>query len=314
MPIIGIKCRLFYVKRGDYPMRECSWYLWLNGRKIRNIRELRENFDTDVLIGYFRGGSLMKWLSDAGEDSIVKRLSEIDPDRDIGIQLQYAFGVSPDKDAVYDRSEDLSRSEITVPAENAGFGEVGICTGSFYGNIGSFYGDIYSFTNAFTFTNAGSGGAVSSFYTAESQFSGIGYGSGISASSYAALVSGQALNVSSSGSFNALFRAGLSAFGKGTSSFYVGSYNISSFSRFFESFGRYGSYKGFYAGSFALSMLSGLFSGSAGSFGSIGAFFGEGSFYRSADGVVITAEEYHRTLINLSSCPLNAYGYGINLI
>lgn len=264
----------------------------------------------------------MKWLSDAGEDSIVKRLSEIDAHGDIGLQLQYAFGVSPDKNAVYDRSEEYVGTEITVTAESAadsGLTEVGICTGSFYGNIGSFYGDICSFTNAFTFSAASSGGAVSSFYTA--QLSGTGYGSGITAgSSYAALVSGQALNVSSSGSsFTALFRAGLSAFGQGVSSYYIGSYNISSFLRFFGNFGRYGSYKGFYTGSFALSMLSGLItgsgiSGSSGSFGHIGAFFGEGSFYRSADGIEITAEEYHRTLINLSSCPLNAYGYGINLI
>ena len=203
----------------------------------------------------------------------------------------------------------------------AGLAEVGICTGSFYGNIGSFFGDICSFTNAFMLPAAGSVGAVSSFYggqTAIGFISGNLPGSGINMGSYAALVSGQALNVSSGSSFtaffNSFFRAGLSAYGSG--SLYIGSYNISSFNTFFV---KYGSYKGFYAGSFGLSILSGLtagsgISGSGGNYGQIGGFFAEDSIYRSADGIVITAEEYHRTLINLSSCPLNAYGYGINLI
>ena len=311
-------------------MRDCGWYLWLNGKKVRNIRELRENFDTAVLIGYFRGGSLLKWLSDLGEYDIVKRLSETDINGDIGLQLQYAFGVR-DNSYTGEPSREYRNTEVTVPADtaaNAGFTEVGICTGSFYGNIGSFYGDICSFTNTFIFSAPGSGGAVSSFYGAQTA-AGIGFGSGnalgsgIGAGSYAALVSGQALNVSSGGSFttffNSFFRAGLSAYGAGSFSYYIGSYKIGSFNTFFGNFGRYGSYKGFYAGSFALSALSGVISGSGisgsgGSFGHIGGFFGEGSFYRSADGIVITAEEYHRTLINLSSCPLNAYGYGINLI
>lgn len=311
-------------------MRNCDWYLWLNGKKVRNIRELRENFDTAVLIGYFLGGSLLKWLSDIGEFSIVERLNKTDRNGDIGSQLKYAFGVNPDENAVYDRTAEYASAEVSVPAEtaaDAGMSEVGICTGSFYGNIGSFYGDICSFTNTFLFSPSvtGSFGAVSSFYGAvETTGAGVGsgYGSGILASSYAALVSGQALNVSSYGGGSGFyFQVGLAGFGAGAGSFsyYVGSYKISSFNTFFGNLGKYGSYKGFYAGSFGLSMLSGLIpgsgiSGSGGSFGHIGGFFGEGSFYRSADGVVITAEEYHRTLINLSSCPLNAYGYGINLI
>ena len=306
-------------------MRDCGWYLWLNGRKVRNIRELRDNFDTEVLIGYFLGGSLMKWLSDIGEYSIIKRLSEIDMNSDIGVQLQYAFGVR-DNNYVADPAREYRNIEVTVSADTAvkaGLAEVGICTGSFYGNIGSFFGDICSFTNAFMLSAAGSVGAVSSFYggqtaTAIGFISGNLLGSGINMGSYAALVSGQALNVSSGSSFtaffNSFFRAGLSAYGSG--SLYIGSYNISSFNTFF---GKYGSYKGFYAGSFGLSILSGLtagsgISGSGGNFGQIGGFFAEDSIYRSADGIVITAEEYHRTLINLSSCPLNAYGYGINLI
>ncbi len=304
-------------------MRNCGWYLWLNGRKVRNIRELRDNFDTEVLIGYFLGGSLMKWLSDIGEYSIIKRLSEIDMNSDIGVQLQYAFGVR-DNNYVSDPAREYRNIEVTVsadPAVKAGLAEVGICTGSFYGNIGSFFGNICSFTNAFMLSFSGSVGAVSSFYggqTAIGFISGNLPGSGINMGSYAALVSGQALNVSSGSRFtaffNSFFRAGFSAYGSG--SLYIGSYNISSFNTFF---GKYGSYKGFYAGSFGLSILSGLtagsgISGSGGNFGQIGGFFAEDSIYRSADGIVITAEEYHRTLINLSSCPLNAYGYGINLI
>ena len=76
-------------------MRNCSWCLWLENEKIFNIRQLREHFDTPVLVGYYLGGGLERWLSDAGENAVLARVREIDRSGDIGGQLKWAFGVNP---------------------------------------------------------------------------------------------------------------------------------------------------------------------------------------------------------------------------
>lgn len=304
-------------------MKNSSWYLWLNGQKIYNIRQLRENFDTALLTGYFLGGSLMKWLSDIGEADILKRLSGIDTSGNVGEQLEFAFGVVPDKKPEPPEPVVTVTAELTDTANDGKTVEIPIYTGSFYGAVSSYYGlaeslsdTVSSFSPESSFA-AIVGNAVTS--QVRSSFTGF------DTSSYSAFVTGQALNISSSfsfgsgSSFSALFAENLFKFG------IVGSFTGSSFN--FGSFGYlFGKYSQFTAGSFTLggsyafgSFLLSMFrymrlSGSFGSFGNIDMFFGEGSFRYSAAGITITAEEYHRTLINLSSCPLNAYGYGINLI
>lgn len=93
------------------------------------------------------------------------------------------------------------------------------------------------------------------------------------------------------------------------SSFFGGSFTFGS--GIFDSF-RVGSFKNGSFGSFA--------GGSFGSFGSgVGMFavhaeFIGGSFRYFSGNAEITQSEYKKTMINLSSCPLNRYGYGINLI
>lgn len=93
------------------------------------------------------------------------------------------------------------------------------------------------------------------------------------------------------------------------SSFFGGSFTFGS--GIFGSF-RVGSFKNGSFGSFA--------GGSFGSFGSgvgmsaIHAEFIGGSFRYFSGNAEITQSEYKKTMINLSSCPLNRYGYGINLI
>ena len=316
MPKKSVFCAIFQKERGEYRVKNCGWYLWLNGRKIYNIRDLRENFDTAVLSGYFLGGSLMKWLSDLGEYSIVKRLSKIDADGDIGRQLEFAFGVSPDKKA--DPPETIKPInpplEIPVKASDAGITEAYVFHGSFYGGMSSFSPLTESSFQAYS-ESVSSFGAVSSFNSlTESSFRNFAENSFYSFSetassfglnsSYAAFVSGQAVNMiqSSGSSFRKLF---------GSSEVFAASGGLlgGSFSKFLA-----GSYKGFYAGSYLLSLLGGSFPFSSGMFGSMSRFFTEDSYVYTANGVTITAEEYHRTLINLSSCPLNAYGYGINLV
>lgn len=306
-------------------MRNCGWYLWLNGKKIYNIRELRENFDTAVLSGYFLGGSLMKWLSDLGEYTILKRLSEIDSSRNIGIQLEFAFGVSPDRTMPTDTEIKplYPVSDITVEKTDTGMNDVIMYSGSFNGSISSF--------SPVTETDSSFQKAVvSSFIPLFESNSGYAY-----ESSYAAFVSGQAVNMiqSSGGSFSFSFKnitgiSGGSFTNISGSSFMnmlwwsknFGSYGTTHGGSFRSLFGwskwMSGSYKGIFTGSFLLSMYGGSFFFSSGMYSSgdiLNALFGS-SFTLSVNGVTITAEEYRRTLINLTSCPLNAYGYGINLV
>ena len=78
-------------------MKSCDWCLWLGNKKIFNIRQLRENFDTAVLVGYYIGGGLERWLNDAGETAVLEKVKGIDRNGDVGTQLEFIFGVRPDK-------------------------------------------------------------------------------------------------------------------------------------------------------------------------------------------------------------------------
>ena len=320
-------------------MKNCSWYLWLNGRKIFNIRQLRENFDTTLLTGYFLGESLMKWLSDLGEYEILKRLSTVDRYGDVGKQLEFAFGVSPDPKPAAAETEpapELSVTEITVPAEEvspetpvftaslpaSSFGA--LFAGSYPGLAESSFAAVTESSFISLLQSSFTGAVESSFASIVGNAFAQTFTSSYNFSSYAAFVSGQALNIASSANFGS-FGSFASMFGKlgfGMSgSFSFSSFTLGSFGLLYGKLGGYGlSSGGSYAGSFGaflnalMKLMRGGSFGSFGSFGNIEMFTGTGSFRYSPTGAVITAEEYHRTLINLSSCPLNAYGYGINLV
>jgi len=93
------------------------------------------------------------------------------------------------------------------------------------------------------------------------------------------------------------------------SSFFRSSFNFGS--------GIIGSFR---TGSFRIGSFGSLRVGSFGSFGSgvgmsaLHAEFIRGSFRYFSGSAEITPSEYKKTMMNLSSCPLNRYGYGINLI
>ena len=216
-------------------MRNCSWCLWLENEKIFNIRQLREHFDTPVLVGYYLGGGLERWLSDAGENAVLTRVREIDRSGDIGGQLKWAFGVNPKEkeNAPKVILPDYPRAVRLAITANK--------TGAWSGS--SFNGG--SFTSSFV---AGGSFSIGSFK-----------GYSFSGSSFT------------------------------TGSFRTGSFSGSSFRLVKTSF----------SGSFSGSFRQG------GSGGSFRFYFGE---------TELTKEEYKRTKINLSSCPLNAYGYGIHRI
>lgn len=249
-------------------MKNTDWCLLIGSKKISNIRQLRESFDTAVLVGYYLGGNLKKWLDEAGEASISKRIDEINPNYDLSEQLEYAFGVRPDKKA----PEALTRLRPEPVTERKEPPKKPVVY-SFRGSNGSF----------------NSSSPLSSFM-----------GSSFNTSSFL------------------------------SSSFYASSFSTSSFMNSFYkgSFSVYSSFLSFsltgsFTGSF-INLLNSSFTSSYNIFAaSSGSFFGSsftgditenGSFVFKIGEALVTETEYKKTMINLSSCPLNSYGYGINLI
>lgn len=244
-------------------MKNIDWYLLIGNKKISNIRQLRENFDTAVLVGYYLGGSLKKWLDEAGEASISKRIDEINPNYDISEQLEYAFGVRPDKRApealIRLRPEPVT--ERKEPPKKPVIFNFRSSNGSFSSSfpLSSFMSSSF---NASSFLN-------SSFY--DTSFLTTSFMNNFYKGSFS--VYSSFLSFSLTGSFSTSFINLLS-------SSFTSSYNV--------------------------------FAASSGSF--TGSMNENGSFIFMIGEALVTETEYKKTMINLSSCPLNSYGYGINLI
>lgn len=211
-------------------MKDCSWCLWISSEKVYNIRQLRENFDTDVLLGYYKSGVLEKWLIEAEENAVLEKVRNIDRDGDISSQLEFIFGVRPDPKPVKEEPmPEISESvRLALSAISEGYNGI--------------------------FSSARSSGLMGSFKPT---------------------------------SFRSIHQ-------------WEWEYERGSF--------RKGSFK---SGSFRLVKTS--FKSSSFSSGSFRPTSG-GSFRYFMGDAEITAEEYKRTKINLSSCPLNEHGYGIHRI
>lgn len=223
-------------------------FLFLNNKRVSDIRELRENFDTAVLVGYYLGGGLMKWLKSVGEEGILNRVNEINPNYDISEQLEFAFGVRPDKKApkIMGVLKPSPVSERKEPPKKP-----------FVPNFRDSNG---SFSSSFLASSFLTGSFTSSF-------------TALSNTSYKGIFTGS-FSTFFSTSFNTPFLLS-GSFGGLSGSFLSGSFN--------------GSFPGGYLNS-------------------------EGSFVIKLGNSEVTETEYKKTMIILSSCPLNQYGYGINLI
>ncbi len=249
-------------------MRQCGWSLLMGEARVFNIRQLREHFDAALVTGYLLGGTLERWLAEAGETEILTRVGEIDYSADLGGQLEFIFGVRPEKKTELPENilKALSARKKTDPPKTA------FCCSSFKAS---------SFRSGSARTSSGSFRLV--------RFYGSGYGHVGSWRSTSWHV----------GSWrNVYWRSAFWYAG----SWHVGSWRAGSGYMFRTYLGsaswRGGSWKTGSGGSFA-----GLQKGSFG-----------GSFRYFAGETEITEQEYRRTMINLSSCPLNEYGYGIHLI
>lgn len=65
-----------------------------NGAEVRNIEDLRGNFDLESIAEYFSSGKLEKWLENNYYDDILEEVRELDSEsEDFGRQLSEALGV-----------------------------------------------------------------------------------------------------------------------------------------------------------------------------------------------------------------------------
>lgn len=72
-----------------------------NGEQVRNIDDLRENFDLSSVMGYFADGKLLTWLEDRYYDEEIEAVKSLTKDdRDLGQKLCKIFDVKYDASMV----------------------------------------------------------------------------------------------------------------------------------------------------------------------------------------------------------------------
>ena len=256
--------------------------LWLNGKKVYTLQQLRASFDAEAVGLYCLGGGLVRWLRDCGEQDIAEKVEQIDLSQSVSRQLADIFGV------------DLPETgeQICLP-EAAPVQAVPAAGDSFTAPL-SFFPDTSfapsSFFTSFDTTSFNFSAAYTSFFTTSFLTTSFG---------------GEYKYEYESGSFAASsFSLYLSSFSAETA-FSAGSFILGSFT--------FGS---FTLGSFAF----GSFSPGYGSFPLVLSSFSPKSLEAPSaadltlknDPAPLTPRQKFE--LNLSSNPLNRYGYGIHLI
>lgn len=299
--------------------------LWFGNQKIHDLNQLKNNFDFDAAEMYLLGGGLSRWLRQCGENEIAARVENIDLTEDISRQLAEIFSVKlpANRKSITALSKEINAIPVKKIAVlfpslgrelyeseksgvNPDFGSFNsasamnsnISAGSFEIEIDSFNrkqtGSLETNADSFSFTLGSFEKTVSSF------------GSEYFSSSFSLLAGSFELS-----SFNNFFgfESGLgSGLGFGVGSFASGSFNLSEYEYEYESSFNISS---FGSGSF----VSGSFSNSKGinTANTDTEFKGENiNQAHHADIAKLSAEE--KIQFNITLCPLNRFGYGINLV
>lgn len=75
--------------------------LWISGKQVYNLKQLKENFDLDSVEIYYSGGGLVRWLRLCGEDETADKVEKIDTSSDLSERLAEIFGQpKPEKKAL----------------------------------------------------------------------------------------------------------------------------------------------------------------------------------------------------------------------
>lgn len=286
--------------------------LWIGTQKVYNLKQLIRHFDFDVIEMYLLGGGLSRWLRQCGETEIAEKTDKIDPLGDISRQLSEVFSVSLPKGrrnipvtAADGKRPDASRngSDFFAPCEKRSFISDDISLSSFPSEAGSFR----SVSGSFELSTSSFRPEIGSFELRGGSFE-LQNGSFASASFSLSLYTGSFETTS----FNL---SGLtSSFGFGgvygsfiTSSFHFHEYEYEFDTSFnFSSFG-IGS---FTPGSFDTGSFGANYCNNSINNGTLGE--NKEKTYLAPAAVQLTPEEKIR--LNISSCYLNRFGYGLHLI
>lgn len=246
--------------------------LWLNGKKIYTLQQLRASFDADAVALYCLGGGLSRWLKDCGEQDTAQKVEQIDLSRSISRQLAEIFDV--------DLPEKEEQEYYPATAEKPSVSTVGTSFASSFSDTALSLGSFpTSFNTAsFVFSNA-----YTSFFT--TSFLTTSFGSHEYEYEY------------ESGSFTTnSFSLYLSSFvaetAYSTGSFVFGSFTFGSFTTEYSSFPME-------SASFNLPLNS---------------FSPTATFEQATEQDPASLTPQQKFVLNLSSCPLNRFGYGIHLI
>lgn len=250
--------------------------LWLNGKKVYTLQQLRASFDAEAVELYCLGGGLSRWLRDCGEQDTARKVEQIDLSRSVSRQLADIFGVELPE----------TEEQAYVPATTAK-SPFPAADRSFAVPPSSF-SDTSFFTTSFDTTSFSFSQAYTSFFTTSFLTTSFGY-------------EHEHEYEYESGSFAAnSFSLSLNSFSAETA-FLTGSFALGSFT----------------LGSFTLEY--GFFPIGSGSFHLALSSFSPKSLESTS--TESTAEKGSTPLtpqqkfeLNLSSCPLNRYGYGIHII
>ena len=255
--------------------------LWLNGKKVYDLQQLRASFDAEAVGLYCLGGGLARWLRDCGESEAAEKVERIDLSQSISAQLAEIFGVDLPK--TEEQPFLPVKAAAPAPAANGSFlpPEAPVSSSSFESSFSTSSFDTSSFsTSSFSFFNQ-----YGSFFTTSFQTTSYGY---------------EYEHEYESGSFTTTsFSLYLSSFFAETAfltgSFSFGSFTLGSFST------EYGSFP--MSGSFPLTLSS----------------LSHQALEAPAPAAPAETEPTPLTPqqkfeLNLSSNPLNRYGYGIHLI
>ena len=244
--------------------------LWLNGKKIYTLQQLRASFDADAVALYCLGGGLSRWLKDCGEQDTAQKVEQIDLSRSISRQLAEIFDV--------DLPETEEQEYYPATAETPSVTTAGT-----------------SFASSFSDTALSLGSFPTSFNTASFAFS----------NAYTSFFTTSFLTTS---------------FGSHEYEYEIGSFTTNSFSLYLSSFSAETAYS---AGSFAFgSFIFGSFTTEYSSFPmesasfnlALNSFSPTAAFEQASEQEPAFLTPQQKFVLNLSSCPLNRFGYGIHLI
>lgn len=295
---IGIRCCLKRVVILKERLVNSVYCLWFGANKIYDLQQLVKYFDFDAAEMYFLGGGLSRWLRQCGENELAAQVDRIDVAGDISAQLAKVFNVP------------LPENRSNAPCDNT---PVPTSSNSSFG---------VSFQNA-SF-------AADSFGLTEGSFSSEALGalSGSFQNSAGPFETGSFQNIlgsfeTTSFGFETLFSQG--SFNNIYTSFFTTSFKLHQYEyEFSNSFTL--TYTSFNTTSFNIFRYQSSFETGSFNLGS----FNTGSFgttlpealpaAREAvlhsesqiDLTSLTAEE--KIILNITSCNLNRYGYGLHLI